>query len=176
LDIKLAANAAQYTIEHLTTNLMKGRYNVYGALHAHPVFHIMYILEGNGKFTIGSTTTEALPGMLYIINPNVPHKFVFGYEEPLTNLECTFQLLNGSGNAAELHFFDFTSGGLQIPPLATNRPFVVPSRLKPLLTEGFERILDLYGSPLLRNHFGLMVADLMARVETIVHSTVKADH
>lgn len=174
MEIKLATHEAQYTIDHLTTNLMKGRYNVYGALHSHPVFHIMYVLEGKGKFTVGSTTTTALPGMLYIINPNEPHKFVFGYEEPFTNLESTFQLLDASGNAADVNFFDLTRNSRN-STLDTTQPFLVPSRLKPLLIEGYERILGLYASPLLRHHFGLMVADLLTRVETIVYSSVKAE-
>lgn len=154
---------------------MKSRYNVHGPLHAHPVFHIMYILEGKGRFTVGSTTTEALPGMLYIINPNEPHRFIFGLDEPLTNLESTFQLLDAAGNAAEVHFFDFARAAGPTHPLNTNRPLVVPARLRPLLTEGFDRILELYDAPLLRSHFGLMVAELLSRVETVVESYLQTE-
>lgn len=177
MDFKLSFNEAHYTIDHVTTNLVKGRLNYHVSWHKHPVFHIIYILEGRGTVTVDTTTTVAEPGMLYVISPNEPHRFLFGEGEPLTNLESTFRLLDGRGEAAEINFFDMTAAGQQPTISDGNRmqPFVVPSRFKPLLMEGFGRILDLYDSPLLRHHYGFMVAELMARVEMITHSIVRAD-
>lgn len=177
MEFKLAINEANYTIDHVTTNLVKGRLNYNVSWHKHPVFHIIYILEGKGTVTVGTTTTVAEPGMLYVISPNEPHRFLFGEGEPLTNLESTFRLLDGRGGAQEINFFDITAAGQRSIMSEANRsqPFLVPSRLKPLLMEGFNRILDLYDSPLLRHHYGFMVADLMARVELIAHSIVRAD-
>jgi AraC-like DNA-binding protein/mannose-6-phosphate isomerase-like protein (cupin superfamily) len=177
MEIRIGRSDCVYTIDHLTTNLMENRLEKRTQLHKHPVFHIMYILKGKGRFTVGSTTTVAMPGMLYIINPNEPHGFLFGDGEPLSNLESTFRLLDTQGEATEVHFFDMMKefGNLRIPPEMRSQPFIVPERLKPMLTEGFSRLLVLYDSPLLRNHFSVMVADLLVRVETVVMNAIRAE-
>jgi AraC-like DNA-binding protein/mannose-6-phosphate isomerase-like protein (cupin superfamily) len=176
MEFKLAINDAQYTIDHVTTNLVKGRLNYNVSLHKHPVFHIIYILEGRGTVTVDKTTTIAEPGMLYVISPNEPHRFLFGEGEPLTHLESTFRLLDGRGEAAEVNFFAMAASDRHAAIAEGNRtrPLPVPSRLKPLLLEGFNRILELYDNPLLRHHYGFMVADLMARVEMVAFSAVVA--
>jgi AraC-like DNA-binding protein len=137
----------------------------------------MYILKGKGRFTVGSTTTVALPGMLYIINPNEPHCFLFGDGEPLSNLESTFRFLDARGEAAEVNFFDMmkAAGNLHISPEVRSQPFIVSERIKPMLIEGFSRLLVLYDSPLLKNHFSIMVADLLVRVETVVMNAIRAE-
>lgn len=178
MEFGLTIGGTHYTIDHITTNLMKNRLNNHVPLHKHPVFHFIYILEGRGVITVGSTTTAAKPGMLYVINPNEPHRFLFGDGVPLSNLESTFRLLDASGEAVEADFYEMAdSGGLPyFPEALRTRPIVVPPRLKPLLTEGFERILELYGSPLMRKSYSFMVADLMTRVETVVRHAVRTDN
>ena len=37
--------------------------------------HVLYILEGHAKFTIGKDTLEAGPGDVVVMPPNVAHKF-----------------------------------------------------------------------------------------------------
>jgi AraC-like DNA-binding protein/mannose-6-phosphate isomerase-like protein (cupin superfamily) len=173
MEFGLFINKKKYTINHITTNMMSGRLYEKVSVHKHPVFHLIYILEGKGTFHVGALTTTAEPGMLYVINPNEPHGFLFGDGEPLTNLESTFQLFDEDGEAAaDVNFFDMIEAhrNCRIAEPIRSRPFVVPIRFQPLLREGFGRILDLYASPLLRNHFSLMVADLMVRVEKIVES------
>jgi mannose-6-phosphate isomerase-like protein (cupin superfamily) len=44
--------------------------------HAHTDHsHVLYILEGRAKFTIGKDTLEAGPGDVVVMPPNVQHKF-----------------------------------------------------------------------------------------------------
>ncbi len=177
MESRIEVAGRYYKIDHVITSLMKARFEQLVKLHKHPVYHLIYILEGRGFVTIGPTTTEAKPGYLYIINPNEPHEFHFGAGLPLTNLECTFQMLDEEGQAAEVNFFDLVeiNPNITISGPIRMQPILVPSRFQPMLTEGYGRILDLYGSPLLRNQFGIMIADLMARVETIVLNAVRTD-
>ncbi|TLS50260.1 helix-turn-helix domain-containing protein [Paenibacillus antri] len=169
MEFRLSAGGANYAIEHVTTNVMRNRRNEAVAMHRHPVFHLIYVLEGKGKVTVGGTETTAAPGLLYIINPNVPHSFLFGDGEPLTDLECTFRLLDEREEPAEVDFFDLveTSRGRRLPEEFRSQPFRVPERMKPLLTEGFERVLELYRSPLTRGSLALAVADLLSRAEAV---------
>ncbi|GGG18891.1 AraC family transcriptional regulator [Paenibacillus abyssi] len=155
--------------------MVKARLNSQVSLHQHPVFHLLYILEGKGKVTVGETTTVAEPGMLYVISPNEPHRFLFGDGEPLTNFECTFRLLDRCRNSVVVHFGE-AAGKLEAgPDMDWKEPIRVPSRLRPLVKEGFERILEAMNSPLLRQHSGILVAELMARVKTIANIAVRAD-
>ncbi|MCD1261399.1 helix-turn-helix transcriptional regulator [Paenibacillus athensensis] len=175
MKFRLSVKDEQYAIDHITTNLMKGRLNNHVAMHKHPVFHLIYILEGRGTVTVGGTMTAAEPGMLYVISPNEPHSFLFGDGEPLTNLESTFRLLDDHGEAAEIQFSDLIDVFREevLPEADLFQPLSVPARLKPHLREGFNRILELYDTPLLRHHFSFMVADLIARVEIIAHSATE---
>jgi AraC-like DNA-binding protein/mannose-6-phosphate isomerase-like protein (cupin superfamily) len=177
MDVRLETGGRSYTIDHITTNLMTGRNDVRGVRHAHPVFHIMYILEGNGLFTVGRTASEVGPGMLHIINPNEPHQFHFGTSGPLTNLESTFVLRDRSGDPAEVNLFDMIeeNRSIRIAEPLRSAPLSVPHRLRPLLAEGYRRILDLYDIPLLKSHFAITVVDLLTRVETIFANAVQSE-
>lgn len=177
MDVRLETGECSYTIDHITTNLMTGRNDVRGVLHSHPVFHIMYILEGTGLFTVGRTASEVGPGMLHIINPNEPHQFHFGTNGPLVNLESTFVLRDRSGKPAEVNLFDMIeeSRSIRIAEPLRVAPLSVPQRFRPMLAEGYRRILDLYDIPLLKTHFSIAVADLLTRVETIFASIVQSE-
>ncbi len=170
MNIRLAAGNAQYRIDHVTTNLMKHRRNEFVAMHRHPVFHLIYALEGKAKITVEGTTTTAEPGALYIINPNESHSFLFGDGEPFTDLECTFRLLDERGKPAEVDFFRLAEAANERSPPESLRagPLQVPGRYKPLLSEGFERILELSAGSALRGRTALMVADLLARIELVL--------
>jgi len=177
MEVRLMAGGRSYGIDHVTTNLMSGRHDVKGAMHAHPVFHIMYILEGNGLFTVGQTSSEVGPGMLYIVNPNEPHQFHFGTRGPLLNLESTFVLRGADDEPAEVNLFDLIeeNRSIRISESLRSAPLDVPARFRPMLDEGYRRILDLYDLPQLRAHFAIQVIDLLARVETIVANAVHAE-
>ncbi|MBO9609300.1 MAG: helix-turn-helix transcriptional regulator [Paenibacillaceae bacterium] len=171
MEIRIKLGDRYLTIDHLTTNLMKDRLDSRGDLHSHPVFHFMYILEGNGVFTVGGYTTDAKPGMLYIVNPDVPHQFYFGSDGPLTNLECTFRLTDDTGKAAVVDFFD--ECGLAVTEEGRHTPYAVPARFKPMLSEGFEHVIDAFTSPRLQQHADIMVADLWARIETVLRTMLQ---
>lgn len=177
MDIRLETGGQTYTIDHITTNLMTGRNDVRGPRHAHPVFHIMYILEGHGLFTVGQTASAVGPGMLHIIHPNEPHQFHFGTDGPLTNLESTFMLRDREGKPAEVNLFDLIEESRSIRIFGPLRlaPLSVPVRFRPMLSEGYRRILDLYDIPLLKSHFAITVADLLTRVETIYANAVHSE-
>lgn len=179
MEFKLSVNEALYTIDHVTTNLVQGRLNNHVPVHRHPVFHILYFLEGKGSVTVGSATKPVEPGMLCVISPDEPHGFLFGDGVPLTNLECTFRLVDGGGQAAVCGFHDIAAesspAGAEAPPSSEgSQPFRVPSRFRLLLSEGFDRILELYDSPLPPRHYGFLVADLMARVQLTMRSLAEA--
>lgn len=48
--------------------------------------HVLYILEGHAKFTIGKDTLEAGPGDVVVMPPNVPHKFEAVGDETVKSL------------------------------------------------------------------------------------------
>lgn len=177
MDVRLETGGRSYSIDHITTNLMIGRHDVRGVRHAHPVFHIMYILEGHGLFTVGANAAAVGPGMLHIINPNEPHQFHFGTDGPLRNLESTFMLRDRNGRPAELSLFDMIeeSRSIGIAEPFRTAPITVPHRYRPMLEEGYGRLLDLYNIPLLKSHFAIAVADLLARVETIFAGVVQSE-
>lgn len=177
MDIRLETGGQSYTIDHITTNLMSGRNDVRGHRHSHPVFHIMYILEGNGLFTVGANSSTVGPGMLHIINPNEMHQFHFGTTGPLLNLESTFMLRDRSGEPAEMNLFDMIEEkrSIRIADSFRHAPLAVPARFQPMLTEGYQRILDLYDIPLLKSHFAIAVADLLTRLETIYASVIQTE-
>lgn len=172
MEIRLEAGGEQYTVEHMTTNLMAGRHDVRVLLHTHPVFHIMYVLEGKGLFTVDGTASPVEPGMLHIIHPNRPHQFHFGMGGPMVNLESTFMLRNSRGEPAEVNLFDVMEEQGDIPIAAQLRtvPITVPARYQPLLEEGYRRLLDLYNYACYKAHFAIGVADLLARLKTIYTS------
>lgn len=172
MEVRIGVDAANYTIDHITTNLVEGRLNSQVSMHKHPVFHVLYIVAGEGRVTVGDSTTVAQPGMLYVISPNEPHRFLFGDGVPLTNYESTFRLLDQSQREADIHFSRLAEGQEYIN---WNEPIRVPNRLKPLLLDGFGRILEATKSPLMRKQPGILIADLMTRVMTIAQYALRAD-
>ncbi|RKN65155.1 helix-turn-helix transcriptional regulator [Paenibacillus ginsengarvi] len=177
MDFRLEAGGRSFTIDHVTTNLMAGRDDAFVKRHVHPVFHVMYILEGKGMFTVGDMASVVEPGHLFVIHPNEPHQFHFGTDGPLTNLESTFILRNKCGEPAEMNLFDMIeeSRAIEIGGALRSAPLTVPPRFRPMLEEGYRRILALYDIPLLKSHFAVTVAELLTRVETIVASIVQAE-
>jgi len=170
MDIRWATKRGTFEIEHITTNLMAGRFNKSVKVHRHPVYHLLLILEGRGKITIGGATTAAVPGQLYVIHPNEPHGFLFGDGEPLTNLECTSRLLNEDGTPAEDELFELFDFGPDraVPDKVRERPLAVPLRFRDFLREGFERLLELDAGPAPKFRYSAGVADLLSRIEAFL--------
>ncbi|MEF3302784.1 AraC family transcriptional regulator [Paenibacillus sp. GYB003] len=177
MEFRLMWGGRPYAIDHITTNLMAGRLDAHVGRHVHPVFHVMYVLEGNGVFTVGDTSSAVGPGMLYIIHPNEPHQFHFGTDGPLTNLECTFLLRDTHGEPAAVNLFDMMeeSRSIRIGGAVRTAPLSVPHRFRPMLAEGYRRILDLYDVPPLKSHFAVTVAELLAKIETIVAAVAQPE-
>lgn len=170
MDIRWATKLGTFEIEHITTNLMEGRFNKFVRTHRHPVYHLLLILEGKGKITVSGKTTEAVPGMLYVINPNEPHSFLFGDGEPLTNLECTFRLLKEDGDPLEADLFELFGPGARSPSgeSVRERPLAIPLRYRGFLGEGFERLLELGAGPAPRSRYSAGVAELLSRLEAFL--------
>lgn len=166
-----------YVIDPITTNLMKGRWNEKVSPHKHPVFHLIYILEGNGRVTIDATTTKAEPGMLFIIRPNQVHGFLFGEEQPMTNFECTFRLLNRQGEAVEADIARSLGSEERdvVSEHLAGKPFQVPTGWEGLLSEGFLRIIEGNEHPAERPFCSFLIGALLAKVLNVIGSASRID-
>ncbi|CAG7625678.1 helix-turn-helix domain-containing protein [Paenibacillus allorhizosphaerae] len=170
MDIHLNIFDQPYKIDHVTTNLMSGRKGRITKTHRHPVFHFIYVTEGRGEFEINGRLSHAEPGYFYIINPNEWHSFSGSEEEPLCDLESTFLLLDACGQPAVLNFFDVIEQGRQVllPPALRREPLVVPPDQRPLLVEGFQRLIDAKDSFFSHGRLEVMLLDLLTRSEEII--------
>lgn len=56
-------------------------------LHKHAYGEIIIIQEGQGTYTVGSTTREAQAGQILIIPPDSPHKFFNSGAGPLRQID-----------------------------------------------------------------------------------------
>lgn len=170
MDVHLTLFNQPYKIDHVTTNLMSGRKGRITRTHRHPVFHFIYITEGRGEFEINGSVSQAEPGYLYIIHPNEWHAFSGSEEEPLCDLESTFLLLDACGQPAVLNYFDVIEQGRHVvlPPALRGAPLVVPPEYRPLLVEGFERIIDAKTSFFSKEYLSVLLLELLARSEEII--------
>jgi AraC-like DNA-binding protein len=168
--IQVELNHTAYKLDHLTTNFMAKRSGQFNVMHRHPVFHLIFITEGRGVFTIDDCATVPEPGLLYIISPNEWHQLCGDEERPLSDYECTFLFIDEKGMPALTHFYDIVeqNRNLQLPASFKQQPFEVPVHLQPLLLEGFQRILESQNSFFTKEHLGVMVLDLLLRVEEII--------
>ncbi|MFD0714602.1 AraC family transcriptional regulator [Paenibacillus sp. GCM10027626] len=175
MSFRLVMGGQSLAIDHVTTDLRTGRQGVLTPLHQHPVFHLMYITSGLGTFTVNECTSEAAPGLLYIISPNERHQFCGNESNPLTNVECTFLLRDELGEPAVVNFFNWIEAkrGRSVPRAVRTEPLLVPAHLRPFLMEGFQRLLDPAGRYVTGEHLALMVADLMLRVEETVWQCIQ---
>lgn len=173
--LRLAINQELFQLEHITTDLPVKRTDG-NALHAHPVFHLLYVTEGRGIFHVNGEAYEAAEGMLFIINPNEPHYFTFDPATPMTNYECTFLMRDSNGEPAALHFLDFVGASRAArPPLSHFRTWMVvrePQRHQ--LLESFQRILEARkdGVGITKPYLTAIVLDLILRVEEIAVRTL----
>jgi AraC-like DNA-binding protein len=129
----------------------------------------MYITEGKGIFYVNDEALEAEAGMLFIINPNEPHHFFFDPQTPVTNYECTFLFRDMDGEPKPIHFFDLLEANRSLrpsPELFRTRMYV-PSPLRPLLLEGYQRILQARKDGTTKEYLSVIVLDLILRVEDI---------
>lgn len=56
-------------------------------LHKHPYTEVFVVLEGRGRFTIGSERFEARSGQILVCPPDTPHKFENLGPEPLATID-----------------------------------------------------------------------------------------
>ncbi|WP_308638784.1 AraC family transcriptional regulator [Paenibacillus silvisoli] len=171
MGLRLMVQGQSLRPEHITTDRQQGRRGMITKRHQHPVFHLMYVTEGEGVFLVGDRISRALPGYLYIINPNEWHQF-HGHEKAgLHNLECTFLLRNEANEPvhhANLFEWIEEKRGRALPAAIREGPIEVPAALRPFLLEGFQRLLDPSNRYLTSELLSLMVVELMLRVEEIV--------
>ncbi|MBM7565570.1 helix-turn-helix transcriptional regulator [Paenibacillus sacheonensis] len=164
-------------VEHITTDRQQNRKGSVNNRHRHPVFHVMYITDGEGRFLVNDRETRALPGRLYIINPNEWHQFHGDEENPLHNLECTFLVRDDESEPQTENFFDWfeEKRGIIVPQAYRDEPIAVPAQLQPFLLEGFNRLLDPGNRFVTDEHRSLMVTDLLLRAEELLWQLLTSD-
>ncbi|SFI62976.1 AraC-type DNA-binding protein [Paenibacillus sp. UNC496MF] len=177
MSLRVQMDERYLRVEHVTTDLQRARTGTLTNRHRHPVFHFMYVTEGEGSFLVNDRITKAEPGLLYIIQPGEWHQFHGDPERPLHNAECTFLLRDEADNAVRADFFDWLERrrGVRVPAAMREHPIAVPARLRPFLLEGFARLLDpehRFSTP---DRKSLLVADLMLRAEEVVCRLIAAD-
>ncbi|WP_219836241.1 AraC family transcriptional regulator [Paenibacillus sp. R14(2021)] len=176
MGLRLLIHNRYLRIEHIATNHQKKRIGTLNSRHRHPVFHLMYILDGEGSFHLNDRVTRAMPGCLYIISPNEWHQFYADEAKRLHNLECTFMLRSEDHAPAEVDFFAWfeEKRGIAVPAALRDEPIDVPVQLRPFLLEGFNRLLDPGNRYVTAEHMSLMTLDLALRVEELLWQLVSS--
>ncbi|SDW90398.1 AraC family transcriptional regulator [Paenibacillus sp. CF384] len=172
MSLRLVMQGQSFRPEHVTTDRQQGRKGMLTTRHQHPVFHVMYITGGAGSFLVNDKKSRALPGFLYVINPNEWHQFHADDDIGLHNLECTFLLRDEESNepAKAVNLFDWIEekSGYALPAVIRDGPILVPPALRPFLLEGFNRLLDPSNRYVTAEHLSLLVIELMLRVEQTI--------
>ncbi|MFC5648250.1 AraC family transcriptional regulator [Paenibacillus solisilvae] len=170
MSLRILMHDRSLRIEHITTDRKLNRRGMITHYHQHPVFHLMFITEGQGTFIINDRTTTASPGLLYMISPNERHQFYGDERLGLNNLECTFLVRDEQDEPAAANFLDWVEEkrGLPLPESFRQGPVAVPTHLRPFLLDGFNRLLDPANRYMTAEHLSLMVADLMLRTEETI--------
>ncbi|MFC4778787.1 AraC family transcriptional regulator [Paenibacillus sp. GCM10023252] len=197
MSIRWMVNGQALRAEHMTTDHQVNRRGLIARRHQHPVFHLMYILDGEGCFLLNDRETMARKGMLYLIQPGEWHGFSGSEQLPLTNLECTFVLSGEDGQPQPVHLWGGTESGagedgqLQLDlkegestqtaeesyqQLVREGPIAVPPHLEPVLLEGYRRLLNPVRSYLSKEHQSLMVMELLLRTEEVLRRIYQAQH
>ncbi|GGD77166.1 helix-turn-helix transcriptional regulator [Paenibacillus nasutitermitis] len=177
MSMRILMNDKNLRVEHITTDKQMNRAGQITKRHRHPVFHLMYITEGTGRFTIDDRPSKAEPGLLYIINPNEWHEFQGEENSPLCNLECTFLVLDDQKQPFCANFFDWAreKRGAELPEFMRKGPIPVPPVMQPFLLEGFQRLLEPSMSYVTPEHLSLMVMELMLRTEESLWRIARLD-
>ncbi|WP_422656886.1 helix-turn-helix domain-containing protein [Paenibacillus sp. EC2-1] len=161
MDLRLKAGNHNIAVDFISTRHISGRKGRITGLHSHPVFHLMFITEGEGRFQVGETFTEAKEGMLYVIDPNVPHQFYASDDQPLSNYESTFLLLDEIGEPLTMSFTELIT--LDEEFVKQPIPLHIPVTLQPLLVDGFQNVIDAQKSKDSLNRRVITLIDLMFR-------------
>ena len=90
MSLRVLMNGRFLRLEHVTTDRQQGRSGMLTVRHRHPVFHLMYVTDGEGRFLVNERVTRAVPGLLYIINPDEWHQFHGDERNPLHNLNAPY--------------------------------------------------------------------------------------
>lgn len=161
MDLRLKVGNNNIAVDFISTRHISGRKGRITGLHSHPVFHLMFITEGEGRFQVGDTITEAKAGMLYVIDPNVPHQFYASDDRPLSNYESTFLLLDEIGDPLTMRFTELIVQDEEF--VVRPSPLHIPMTLQPLLVDGFQNVIDVLNSRDSLNRTEIMLIDLMFR-------------
>jgi AraC-like DNA-binding protein len=142
--------------------------------HRHPVFHLIYITEGQGVFRIENCVSQAEPGHLYVITPNQWHEFEGNLEQPMSDLECTFYLSGSDKEPAVVSLLDLIEHELADAAGSTfsaeGAPIGVPLQLRPTLINRFQRLLDYTAGYVSASRTAVLISDLLLTVEDIVRA------
>lgn len=65
----------------------------YRQQHSHDVYHVVLFTGGKNRFMIRGRLEDAVPGVLALTGPSVPHNFTCVGTEPYEYLEMTFSLV-----------------------------------------------------------------------------------
>ncbi|MBS7009882.1 AraC family transcriptional regulator [Anaerostipes sp.] len=97
-DYKEVFEDNQYPVLHHVCQMELKRGQSFQAMHSHNNrVEIIYILEGEGIHTIGSSTYDTQEGDLLVFNADTPHEEKFRGEKPLTFCSCAIKELKIKG-------------------------------------------------------------------------------
>lgn len=97
-DYKEVFEENQYPILHHVCHMELKKGQSFQAMHSHKNrVEIIYILEGEGRHTIGSTSYDTQEGDLVIFNANTPHEEKFRGDKTLTFCSCAIKGLKIKG-------------------------------------------------------------------------------
>lgn len=166
LDIQLRLRTGPYSIQVVANRYVERRTGFINRRHSHPVYHLMYITDGEGTFEVGELTTRALPGMLYWISPNEPHRFEASLTRPMSNYSSTFVLRGEDGKPADIPFLDLIEeyAETQLPAAARLSPCLVPPQYRPAVENGFRQTVGLADASSRDMRDKLRVLDLIIRI------------
>lgn len=97
-DYKEVFEETQLPVLHHVCQMELKKGQSFQAMHSHKNrVEIIYIMEGEGRHTIGSTSYDTQEGDLIIFNANTPHEEKFRGDKPLTFCSCAVKGLKIKG-------------------------------------------------------------------------------
>ena len=72
MSLRILMHERSLQIEHITTDRQLNRRGMLNPYHQHPVFHVIFITEGQGTFVVNDRTTKSRsrPTLLFSIRMN----------------------------------------------------------------------------------------------------------
>lgn len=106
--------------------------------HCHDVYHVVYIVEGEGLFRLDDLNLRAEPGLLFLINPGQWHQFI-SLSETFSYDAITFEFQSVDGTPCTWPLWRLFAPAHQevMRQAFADGPLSVPDRLKPWVRTAF---------------------------------------